>query len=230
MQIHKRTSDLAKQPRFRWFPAYLETQKFAAQDLGYAEGSQIDQILGLHLNQALIGEMSSGKALNTAAREIEELFRKIDETIAVGGNQLLLHAAAPARINSHVVPAKAGAQCRSLMTTQGSRLRGNDAPRMDFLNRTFRHWSLLPAVLLFALLTLYPTINLARMSVSTIEFTQGAEAWTFTPLRNVALLRADALIPPLSNWRYIAGPPALARTGCGSRWRSSWRASRGARA
>jgi len=70
------TSDLAKQPRFRWFPAYLETQKFAAQDLGYAEGSQIDQILGLHLNQALIGEMSSGKALNTAAREIEELFRK----------------------------------------------------------------------------------------------------------------------------------------------------------
>jgi len=70
------TSDLAKQPRFRWFPAYLETQKFAAQDLGYAEGSQIDQILGLRLNQALIGEMSSGKALNAAAHEIEELFRK----------------------------------------------------------------------------------------------------------------------------------------------------------
>src|SRR3954454_356068 len=67
---------------------------------------------------------------------------------------------------------------------------------MDFLNRTFRHWSLLPAVLLFALLTLYPTINLVRMSVSTIEFTQGAEAWTFTPLRNFALLRADELIPP----------------------------------
>ena len=67
---------------------------------------------------------------------------------------------------------------------------------MDFLNRTFRHWSLLPAVVLFALLTLYPTINLARMSVSTIEFTQGAEAWTFTPLRNVELLRADELIPP----------------------------------
>jgi len=70
------TSDLAKLPAYRWFPAYLETQKFAAQDLGYAEGSQIDQILGLRLNQALIGEMSSGKALNAAAREIEELFRK----------------------------------------------------------------------------------------------------------------------------------------------------------
>jgi len=67
---------------------------------------------------------------------------------------------------------------------------------MDFLNRTFRHWSLLPAVLLFALLTLYPTINLVRMSVSTIEFTQGAEVWTLTPARNLALMRADELIPP----------------------------------
>jgi multiple sugar transport system substrate-binding protein len=57
-------------------PAYLETQKFARQELGYAEGAQVEQILGLRLNQALIGEMSSGKALNTAAKEIEELFRK----------------------------------------------------------------------------------------------------------------------------------------------------------
>ena len=70
------TSDLAKQPRFRWMPAYLETQKFAKQELGYAEGAQVEQILGLRLNQALIGEMSSGKALNLAAKEIEDLFRK----------------------------------------------------------------------------------------------------------------------------------------------------------
>ena len=67
---------------------------------------------------------------------------------------------------------------------------------MDFLNRTFRHWSLLPAVLLFAVLTLYPMINLVRMSVSTIECTQGGEVWTFTPLRNLALLRADEVVPP----------------------------------
>jgi multiple sugar transport system substrate-binding protein len=70
------TSDLAKEPRLRWMPAYLETQKFARQELGYSEGAQVEQILGLRLNQALIGEMSSGKALNTAAKEIEELFRK----------------------------------------------------------------------------------------------------------------------------------------------------------
>ena len=70
------TSDLASQPKLRWMPAYLETMKFAKQELGYAEGAQVEQILGLRLNQAVIGEMSSGKALNTAAREIEELFQK----------------------------------------------------------------------------------------------------------------------------------------------------------
>ncbi|HEY1325305.1 MAG TPA: extracellular solute-binding protein [Casimicrobiaceae bacterium] len=70
------TSDLAKEPKLRWMPAYLETMKFATQELGYAEGAQVEQILGLRLNQALIGEMSPGKALNTAAREIEELFKK----------------------------------------------------------------------------------------------------------------------------------------------------------
>lgn len=67
---------------------------------------------------------------------------------------------------------------------------------MDFLNRTFRHWSLLPAVVLFAVLTLYPVANLVRMSVSTVEFAQGAEVWTFTPLRNLELLRADDVVAP----------------------------------
>jgi multiple sugar transport system substrate-binding protein len=70
------TSNLAKEPRFRWMPAYLDTQKFAKQELGYAEGAQVEQVLGLRLNQALIGEMSAAKALNAAAREIEEIFKK----------------------------------------------------------------------------------------------------------------------------------------------------------
>jgi multiple sugar transport system substrate-binding protein len=69
-------SDLAQNPKFRWMSAYLTMQKYATQELGYAEGAQVEQILGLRLNQALIGEMSSGKALNTAAKEIEDLFRK----------------------------------------------------------------------------------------------------------------------------------------------------------
>ena len=50
-------------------------------------------------------------------------------------------------------------------------------------------------MLLFVLLTIYPVANLFRMSVSTIEFTQAGEMWTFTPMRNLALLRADAVIP-----------------------------------
>ena len=69
-------SDLASTPKYRWMPAYLEMQKYASQELGYAEGAQVEQILGLRLNQALIGEMSSAKALNAAGREIEEVFRK----------------------------------------------------------------------------------------------------------------------------------------------------------
>jgi multiple sugar transport system permease protein len=64
------------------------------------------------------------------------------------------------------------------------------------LNRSFRHWSLLPAVLLFAALTLYPLLNLVRMSVSTITFTQGAEVWTFAPLHNLATLRTDDVLRP----------------------------------
>lgn len=70
------TSDLAKEPRLRWMPAYLDTAKFARQELGYAEGAQVEQILGLRLNQAVIGEMSSGKALNAAAKDIEAVFAK----------------------------------------------------------------------------------------------------------------------------------------------------------
>jgi len=69
-------SDLAQNPKYRWMPAYLEMQKYATQELGYAEGAQVEQVLGLRLNQALIGEMSSGKALNAAAKDIEEIFKK----------------------------------------------------------------------------------------------------------------------------------------------------------
>jgi len=69
-------SDLASKPEFRWMKAYLDSQPFARQELGYAEGAQVEAVLGLRLNQALIGEMSSGKALNMAAKEIEEIFQR----------------------------------------------------------------------------------------------------------------------------------------------------------
>jgi multiple sugar transport system permease protein len=63
------------------------------------------------------------------------------------------------------------------------------------LNRSFRHWSLLPAVLLFVLLTVYPMVNLLRLSVSTIEFAEGRAKWSFTPMRNIALLASDSVLP-----------------------------------
>jgi len=67
---------------------------------------------------------------------------------------------------------------------------------MELINRTFRHWSLVPAVLLFVALTLYPLANLVRMSVSTIEFALGTETWTFTPRANFAQLAADDVLRP----------------------------------
>ncbi len=68
---------------------------------------------------------------------------------------------------------------------------------VEALNATFKHWSLLPAVLLFALLTAYPVANLLRMAVSTIEFREGGENWSFTPLHNWSLLLADTALAPV---------------------------------
>lgn len=59
---------------------------------------------------------------------------------------------------------------------------------------SFKHWSLLPGVLLLAALTLYPLANLVRMSVSTIEFAEGSEIWRFTPRANLAQLLADDVL------------------------------------
>ena len=77
-------SDLAKQPDTKWIPAYLEAMKTAKQELGYLEGPQVEQVLGLRLNQAVIGEMSSGKALNQAAREIKDIFEKNGRKTGLG--------------------------------------------------------------------------------------------------------------------------------------------------
>ena len=62
---------------------------------------------------------------------------------------------------------------------------------VGWLNATFRHWSLLPAVIMFAVLTAYPVLNLFRMSVSTIQFKGNADLWSFTPRRNWDALFSD---------------------------------------
>jgi multiple sugar transport system substrate-binding protein len=57
-------------------PAYQEEIKYGKQLLGYSEGPAVNQALGLRLNQALIGELSSAAALNQAAKDIEAIFKK----------------------------------------------------------------------------------------------------------------------------------------------------------
>ena len=69
-------SDLASQRRFRWFEAYKEQIPTAVAYMGYPEGSQVSDVLGLRLNQAIIGELSSAEALNRAAEEIHAIFVK----------------------------------------------------------------------------------------------------------------------------------------------------------
>jgi multiple sugar transport system permease protein len=64
------------------------------------------------------------------------------------------------------------------------------------VNRRFQHWSLLPAVLVFLALTIYPMLNLLRMSVSTITFAEGRALWTFAPRRNLELLLGDPVLGP----------------------------------
>ena len=49
-------------------PGCLETQPFARQELGFAEGAQVAQILGLRLHQAALGAMSVGVKRATAAQ------------------------------------------------------------------------------------------------------------------------------------------------------------------
>src|SRR5687768_7892899 len=63
-----------------------------------------------------------------------------------------------------------------------------------WVGRTFPSWSLVPALVLMAVLTLYPVLNLAWMSVSTIEFVAGRDVWTFTPGRNSDLLLSDRVL------------------------------------
>jgi multiple sugar transport system permease protein len=82
---------------------------------------------------------------------------------------------------------------------------------VGWVNANFKHWSLLPAVVVFIVLTAYPIANLLRMSVSTIEFRGGREIWSFTPGRNWdALLSDPGLGPTVINTLIFAGAAVTA--------------------
>ncbi|MCE6076467.1 extracellular solute-binding protein [Agrobacterium vitis] len=67
---------LADDPAYFWVKAYLSNLDGAVSLFGYAEAAEVNDVLGLRLNQALIGELSPAAALNTAAAEIEAIFTK----------------------------------------------------------------------------------------------------------------------------------------------------------
>ena len=60
-------------------------------------------------------------------------------------------------------------------------------------DRHLRWAMLLPALLVLLVLTVYATLNLVAMSVSTIDFVGGREIWSFTPWLNLSKLRADQI-------------------------------------
>ncbi|MEJ1158435.1 ABC transporter substrate-binding protein [Prosthecomicrobium sp. N25] len=69
-------SDLAQKPQFSWMPAYLASIEIGQPTLGFAESAEVEQVMGLRLNQALIGELAPAKALNLAADEIAAIFTR----------------------------------------------------------------------------------------------------------------------------------------------------------
>lgn len=66
---------LSEEERFRWMKPYAATLELATAVLQYAEGPQVEQAIGLRLNQAVIGEMSAEEALNAAADDIMKIFK-----------------------------------------------------------------------------------------------------------------------------------------------------------
>ena len=65
---------LSQEPGYEWMAAYQTNLEAGSHPLGFSEGAAVEQVMGLRLNQALIGEMSPAAALNAAASEIEEIF------------------------------------------------------------------------------------------------------------------------------------------------------------
>jgi DNA-binding transcriptional LysR family regulator len=71
---------------------------------------------------------------------------------------------------------------------------------VDRLDRTFRHWSLAPAVLLLFALTMFPVVNLLRMAVSSVH-----AGIVFEPAFIVGPeVRAGRLVPLLQD--FVAPP------------------------
>jgi multiple sugar transport system substrate-binding protein len=67
---------LWKDPKNRWMSAMADSSAHARLMWSVPEGAQIGDVLELRLNQAVIGELSSARALNTIADEAHAIMQK----------------------------------------------------------------------------------------------------------------------------------------------------------
>ena len=75
-------SELADRPEFRWMRPLAEALQVAEVYYDIPEGDEINGILQIKLNQAVIGELTPAEALDEAAEEI----RKIVNDAGLSGN------------------------------------------------------------------------------------------------------------------------------------------------
>jgi multiple sugar transport system substrate-binding protein len=69
-------SPMSKERKYRFMQALLDSAPYARMMHTIPEGAQINAVLELRLNQAVIGEQTSASALNLAAQEIHDIVQK----------------------------------------------------------------------------------------------------------------------------------------------------------
>jgi multiple sugar transport system substrate-binding protein len=67
---------LWKDPKNRWMAAMADSSKYVRTMWSVPEGAQIGDVLELRLNQAVIGELTSDKALNMIADETHAIMQR----------------------------------------------------------------------------------------------------------------------------------------------------------
>ena len=72
-------------------------------------------------------------------------------------------------------------------------------PSPNFVQRVFgdgafKYWALLPMVIVLIILTVYPMIQLLRMSVSEVNWVEGRQIWEYVGLEYFSTLRADPVV------------------------------------
>lgn len=87
------------------------------------------------------------------------------------------------------------AEQASLQSTTAGAPSGRRDDMGRFFDRTFKYWAILPTLLVLVIFTLYPVIQLLRMSVSDIQFTDAQLMWTFVGPKHFYTMLNDAVVP-----------------------------------